>query len=87
MNGRPGLLVIAMVAVVGACACGKWQGQPEPRAPRVKLLTSEAVKRAFPVPLSWCAGTESELAVPSVGNDPVYFQMERVTSADDELWM
>lgn len=62
MNRQPAIAVIAMIAVASASACGERQGQPEPREPRVKLLTSEAAKGATPIPSSWCIGMESELA-------------------------
>jgi hypothetical protein len=68
MNRHPGLVVVAMIAVVSASACGRWQGQPKPR---VKLLTSEAAKHSMPVQLSWCTGPESEWAAAPTGDGTV----------------
>jgi hypothetical protein len=80
MSRQRGLVVVAMITVVSASGCGKWQGQAGPHVPRVKLLRSELASQAMPAPLSWCTGNEFESAAARFGDGTVYVRIERAAS-------
>lgn len=80
MSRQRGLVVVAMITVVSASGCGKWNGQAEPGGPRVKLLTSELARHSMPAPPSWCTGDEFESAAARFGDGTVYVRIERATN-------